>query len=293
MKWELRITFGQVLLLWAALAVAMLVVFLFGFHRGRDDGLAIAFEEYSEQTVRLPVVQPVAPPAGQTAAVSQKAQASVGVSSPEQALASAGPAARDKNGKEVQFDFSSNKAGVVAAEQGKREPTANEVAALVDKKAAEKAASAGIASKPALELFSGEAAAGAEKQRQIAKLAAGTEAPRDRQVEGPAKMTAPVTAGAASASAVPAQEPQPSTNVVSGWYIQASATQVPAEASGSIRKLQRAGYQATIEKAQIRDRTYLRVLAGPYPDRESASRAKDKLSKAGVVSGVPFIKYVK
>jgi cell division septation protein DedD len=261
-RWELRITFGQIVLLWVALALAMLTVFLFGFHRGRDDGLAIAFEEYSEQTVRLPIVQPVATSSREgdagAATNSVKAQNSLGVSQLEQGSTS-GQSSKDKAAKEPQFDFSSNKA-TVSAEQAKREPSANELAALLDKKQNPKEPTAGLSSKPTLELFSGEMNAGAEKQKQITKLGG---------------------------------ENQPAGGISTGWYIQAAATQVSAEASGSIRKLQRAGYPTVVEKAQIRDRTYLRVLVGPYPDKEGALKAKDKLARAGAVSGVPFVKFVK
>ncbi|MCB0325119.1 MAG: hypothetical protein KDD69_16155, partial [Bdellovibrionales bacterium] len=39
-RWELRIAIGQVVILWAVLAGMMVMVFLFGFHAGREQGLS-------------------------------------------------------------------------------------------------------------------------------------------------------------------------------------------------------------------------------------------------------------
>ena len=55
-----RLTGSQVIVLWSIMAGLLIMCFLFGFYAGRQQGLKVAFEQYSGQAARIPIVDPVA-----------------------------------------------------------------------------------------------------------------------------------------------------------------------------------------------------------------------------------------
>ena len=55
-----RLTGSQVVVLWSIMAGLLVMCFLFGFYAGRQQGLKVAFEQYSGQAARIPIVDPVA-----------------------------------------------------------------------------------------------------------------------------------------------------------------------------------------------------------------------------------------
>ena len=60
-RWQIRLELGQVVILWSVLLGTMVMVFMFGLHAGRDQGIRQALEEYGTEAVRLPLAQAVAP----------------------------------------------------------------------------------------------------------------------------------------------------------------------------------------------------------------------------------------
>ncbi len=121
-RWELRVTFSQVILLWLIMAAVMLFTFLFGFHKGRSQGLAVALEEYGEQSVRLPIIQPVMEGSGLKSRSSEFSATKLGLNQSESVrpatsvaiAATTMPSKAETMAREPAYDFSSNK--TVAAE---------------------------------------------------------------------------------------------------------------------------------------------------------------------------------
>lgn len=90
------LSFSQVAILWSLMAGLLLMSFLFGFYAGREQGLRVAFEQYSGQAVRIPIAGPIA-----SASSSHNATPSPAVSDASRTGSTVG-AADD----EVEFDFS-------------------------------------------------------------------------------------------------------------------------------------------------------------------------------------------
>ncbi len=297
--WELRISFVQMISLWLLAGLAMLTVFIFGFHRGRSQGLAAAFEEYAEQSVRLPVVQPVALPSAGTAAdgASSNAANSYGAkvenntSSPG---SRAGKNQVEQANTESGFDFSALKAG--------------------------SASSPGFAGKPALELFSGAITAGegqqnglkkavqsrgqtepqqtVESRTKVAALPANskintvsTAAEQNTEAAGlpPAKATGTNDGSAAAKKLAPVA----TKSIAPGWYVQASADKSAKDAARVTSRLKAAGFAPVLERADIQGKTYFRVLVGPYTSRDVAVKAGKRITTAKLTRGEPFARLVK
>jgi len=259
-RWELHISFAQIFVLWVFLAGVMLLVFVLGFRKGKDTGLAAALEEYSEQAVRLPVVQPLALSANLKGSKDSASEAAAASGS----LAAALPVPADgkAGAKEPQFDFSSNKAAITAMQPHHDPAAVGGSTAMLDiakKKDANE--------KPTLELFSGELG------KQLTK-------PKQPEAESEPKPS--VHSGEDSTE-----------KVNSGWYVQAAAAPTVKEASSILKKLQESGFPTVSEKAQVRDHNLTRVLVGPYASRDEVTKAKDKLAKAHIGSAQPFVKFIK
>lgn len=55
-----ELSVSQVVVLWSIMAGLLIMCFLFGFYAGRQQGLRVAFEQYSGQAARIPIADPVA-----------------------------------------------------------------------------------------------------------------------------------------------------------------------------------------------------------------------------------------
>lgn len=60
-RWQMRLSLGQVIVLWSVIGGTMLMVFMFGLHAGREQGLKQALEDHAPDAVRLPIAQAVPP----------------------------------------------------------------------------------------------------------------------------------------------------------------------------------------------------------------------------------------
>ncbi len=296
--WELRISFVQMISLWLLAGLAMLTVFIFGFHRGRSQGLAAAFEEYAEQSVRLPVVQPVALPSAGSAAESASSNAANSYGAKVENSTSGAGIRAGKNqveqaNTESGFDFSALKAN--------------------------SASSPGLAGKPALELFSGAITAGegknglkkaaqssgqtepqqtVESRTKLAALPAGSKVntastPAEQTTEAAGLPPAKTTEANEGSAAAKKLAPVATKSIAPGWYVQASADKSAKDAARATSRLKAAGFAPVLEKADIQGKTYFRVLVGPYASRDNAVKAGKRITTAKLSRGEPFARLVK
>lgn len=308
----MRISFGQVVVLWAVLAGMMVMVFIFGLHAGREQGLSRALEQSEAEAVRLPIARPI-PEADQSGSILPSDRDS-GLDSgdPNSELAA------NTEEDEQEFDFSRS----------------------------EKVA--GLSSKPTLELFkedsSPASAAAEEEKKKSAKIAALEEELKQQRLEREAKALAKKlaedkkrkereakAAKAAEASALSQLSPplkktptptqvQPLAvdsiekpaatqktdsssqeikvettrqTLASGWYVQAAATRTGNDAVRMVAKFAAKGLDGVVEQAKVGKKEYFRVLVGPYAEKPKALEARNKVKAAKITGGEPFLKHVK
>lgn len=278
--WEMRITLFQLIFLWAVVLLMVLIAFFFGFSAGRDAGLAAAMEDYGAEAVRIELASPVAMSGvGDSGARIEpiRRDDSLAVSSPN-----------EKQAEEVKIDFSAAQTlPSVDADAKKGTPPPE----------------AGFAAKPALEMFKGD----------TAKVAQGLEKPGNPPLAVAKAATTKAgggsSVGARSSPAVTAAPSPIKTDSVSdknlvistssesglrtGWYIQVAATRARHEAVSLSRSFSRASFPVVIEEAEVKNKTYYRVLVGAYSSNALALQAKDGIARAKLIRSEPFLKYVK
>ncbi len=69
-----------------------------------------------------------------------------------------------------------------------------------------------------------------------------------------------------------------------GYLLQAGAFSAAKGANEQVERVRNAGLKAYTEKVQTANGERIRVRLGPYPDRQAAERARDKLRAAGLES---------
>lgn len=105
------LTLSQIAVLWSVMAGLLLMSFLFGFYAGREQGLRVAFEQYSGQAARIPVAAPIASENSTSASLSAPNEPVAVVGS--NASAGRNTAAELAAEDDAEFDFSP--AGKLAA----------------------------------------------------------------------------------------------------------------------------------------------------------------------------------
>lgn len=84
------------------------------------------------------------------------------------------------------------------------------------------------------------------------------------------------------------------TKLLPGWYVQVAASRTKEDTKQIISKLKDQNYNnIVLEKAESGKRTYFRVLAGPYSEKNTAELIKKELSFSKIVKSEPYIKNVK
>lgn len=115
-----------------------------------------------------------------------------------------------------------------------------------------------------------------------------------------APATAPVAAAPkAAASAAPARDPAAILSAREGstvkptpaadpfnYFVQAGAFARPEDAEQQRARLAMMGYEAKVTEREQSGRTVYRVRIGPFPAKDGADGAKDKLAAAGVESAL-------
>lgn len=308
-RWEMRIGLSHVIVLWAVLAGMMVMVFLFGFHAGREQGLSRALSLSAEETVRLPVAMPIpAKTEGQLAADATSAAEQPTTSASQGGNAEASKQAQVGESPKVEaeptFDFSKSGSGG----NSKKGTVTTETA---------KGSAPGFSSKPALGLFAEDAesdkkalaaleeakakapTAPAATQDAKEKQVAAADKPGLRQISPPLKK--PTTASkpeaategiepTSGASRIKVQSV--TTGLARGWYVQAAATRTKDDSAALVAKFGEKGLAGVVEEAKVRGGTYYRVLIGPFADKETAQNSRAAVKKSGITGGEPFIKHV-
>ena len=77
-----------------------------------------------------------------------------------------------------------------------------------------------------------------------------------------------------------------------GWYVQLAASNNAEDATTLAGKLHARGLLAQIQKTQVKNVTYSRVLVGPYRSRVAALDDQQKIRSWGVAKGEPFLRYL-
>lgn len=275
-KWELKITFSQMLIFWAVSGVLMILVFLFGFYSGREQGVNSTLAEYGEQSVRLPVAKHIFADIkngaeGQNEGQQMRAASQLLAAETDSKVLQSKDLEKkiDQKKEEVSFDFSASKPEVVKASSDslKMGQTTTGIGG-------------GFSGKPALEIFKSDAAlsqvANKNTQKESVKSIS-TDVKTDKQVK-----TKEVDNKSVNAALVK-----------TGWYAQVASTLVEKDAKNLVSKLNDKGLLTVLESAKIKNQTYYRVLVGPYGEKKDALSGKDKAVASKLVMGDPFLKYVR
>lgn len=78
-----------------------------------------------------------------------------------------------------------------------------------------------------------------------------------------------------------------------GWYVQVASTKESKDSAAHLAKVEKLGLQAKVEKATLRGISFHQVLVGPYPQKDAALAAQEKLKSSGSFSGRLFVKELK
>lgn len=78
-----------------------------------------------------------------------------------------------------------------------------------------------------------------------------------------------------------------------GWYVQVASTKDSKDSMAHLAKVEKLGLQAKVENAMLRGISFHQVLVGPYPQKEAALAAQEKLKASGSFSGRLFVKELK
>jgi len=84
-----------------------------------------------------------------------------------------------------------------------------------------------------------------------------------------------------------------SSGIPRGWYAQVAAPPTEEAANQLVKKLRASGFEVALEKAEVRDEHYYRVLVGPEQSRELANRMLQELKRETYIRSEPFIRMVR
>ena len=69
-----------------------------------------------------------------------------------------------------------------------------------------------------------------------------------------------------------------------------AAARTKEEANVIVKRLQKAKLPAKLEEAKVGEKTYYRVVIGPFKDRDRALAMRNQVRSSGLVKGDPFVK---
>jgi DedD protein len=122
---------------------------------------------------------------------------------------------------------------------------------------------------------------GAPAQVAPAPAAKSPSAPASTPAPDAAPVAAPSPAVATTATAASAAPPAAQGDAAAGFSVQLAAFADDKGANALANKLKKAGYAAYTEPLATSKGTLWRVRVGPYPSREAAAAARDKLKGEG------------
>lgn len=286
--YEARLTLPQILVLWSVIGGTMIMVFLFGFYAGREQGVETALHSYSpteagtqdlsqSQGVRLPISglggnEPILP----SSAADNSSNVAVGHGTVGQGTVGQGTAGQ-ATGVAAQT--------VTAASI----PTSDSL----DPK---DALTSGSLSPSALAKAGAQNAAGLEdtSKKRIDSEVGDTQVKTGATLADREALRTAKTESAPKSSAKSQDKPNEravkSSEDSSGWSLQVAAAKTRAEAQVILKRLQKAKLGAKLEEAKVGDRTYYRVVMGPFKNRDRALAARKEVRASGLVKGDPFVK---
>lgn len=306
-RWEMRLTLGQLVITWAVVAGVMVMVFLFGFFSGRDQGLRTALDQQGDQVLRLPVPRALAGAqqpedsgrdiiaknetrSSEAAPQNQKGEvkfdftgstlvAPAVKATPEPQPAYDAPAPRASEPKPAE-PTQKNSAPAATDERKTEAALANEQGAFLNKLAGGQEAVPPKTSSPTVK--------SEENNRKPAKAQekAAIEPKQSKKSSEENKKNVLKTAEPPAASVSTA------ANVPSGWYVQIAATTAKTDSDLIVRNLRSEGVSSQIQQAQVGKSTYFRVLSGPFPSYDDAQTAQKRIKALKVSPGEPFLKRV-
>lgn len=258
--WEMRLSFSQLVVLWSMIAGVMVMVFLFGLYAGREQGLRAALENYANETVRLPVINPVAL---NDASGSARELPNVTENNGSGSIAGAPVSQSVKTDSVPAIDFS--------AQQVSR----------VEEVSQQKESDARLAAKPTSELFKQELVVADRSDVAVAGERAEV-VKKSLEEKANAAKTETRVESVASEKKVP-----------SGWYVQVAATRTEKEAGVMLKKFKRAGLAAKVEEAMVNGSSYFRLVVGPYGSKEAAVSGQKQIKRTKVAKGESFVKQIR
>ena len=274
--WEMRLSLGQLGIIWSVVGGTMVMVFLFGLYAGREQGVKSALEGQQGEAVRLPVASPVAV---------QEIPAQIGADA-----VATGPVELAALPKEPPPAVTTGRlSGSIASDSLLAEPPTRESSGAADAAPSEGVATT-LADKENAKREKERAAAAKEAS---AKEAAAKEAAAKDTAEKEA-VKEKERAKRAEAELAKAEGVKTVKGALTpGWYLQVSAARNSGEASAVAKKLKSAGLKPVIETAQVNKSTYYRVVLGPYPNKDAATSARRAAISSNAAKGEPFLKQVK
>lgn len=305
-RWELHMKLPQVVALWGIVALAMVLVFVFGFQAGRQQGLRLALEEHDVGVLRLPVDR-----SGLSAA-NTKSEQLVSLSLGEQKMAQNAAAAPNstvvKDDLRPAVDVSATEAASTAPMSGFGSKAATQVIAASSAPSAQIVspvpAAAKVATLGSKRLVTGVAAGPNEVSGSAEVVAKGSLDPapsssvesfsgvvsRASSVEGGERRAA---AGSALEAETKKAEPKIETSrPASGWYLQVAASNSPSETAKLVAKLNQQQLPVVVQSATVRKTRYARILVGPFKAKNTAQEHRKKIKSLNLGKGNPFVRHL-
>lgn len=262
---NLKLSMKQIVIFWSGSVIIMLIAFYLGFVAGKKEGAISVLDQAGEQMVRLELHTPLEPyPRAQE--VGPDISAPI-VSQPPVQPAPATITEKNAEPKGTKIDFTKTTSLPTKVEEKPK----NEIEKILlgtSKQNTEQ--------KDGEEVYPGKNLFGPPKQK--VKDVQNEESIEPEELAQLEKKEEVATV----------QQLLPTK----GWYVQVAAAPSEADALSYHKKLSSKGLQLKLEPAAIKDRSFFRVLIGPYPNQAAAVEKRAELKQQTGVSGEPFIRQV-
>ena len=260
----------QLVVMWSILAACFCAAFLFGLFAGREQGVAIALEEYQRQATRLPIVQPLS-------------NLGSGEALPDidQEIGRLASSADKRSGQQ---SVATGAAGADKVSDDAAEPA---------KTPADPASAADFS--PESKITLRKKTENAETEQQ------GVEADSAAPVVRSGKPETPQTLSKDSISTNPDKVPgkisdgsgaREVSELAPGWYVQVGASREKEKAVELAQKLHSAGLNTLLGQAVVKKQRFYQVLLGPHDNKQKAEVAKSKAVNSAKLSVSPFLKRI-
>jgi cell division septation protein DedD len=259
LRGAMKLTFKQILLFWSVTLVMMLVVFVSGYKAGKVEGAREVLDQVDQQMVRLPIIRPS----------SIYAETNEGAELPLSDDSVYQPEGMVDTRK---IDFT-KEAELPLSEKPdlNLSPPSPQLPSVIPQKKPEDLYEEIY---PGKKLFPPPSSKNDVEEIEELSLIQPL----------PPKEVKPLK---------PKEVPLSNFAPVPGWYVQVAAAPSKADAMNLHGKITGEDLSVSIEEASIRDKTYFRILVGPYEDRKTALSNRGKIKSASGISGEPFIRQVK